>query len=121
METFHFFGDIFLKIALFVDLTGITLVLFGFLLAFISWLKVEFSRFKGPVALKSFHIVRCQLGTYILMGLEFMIASDIISTFVKQTKEDLIFLGAIVLIRTVIAYFLGKEMEHIQQEEALNK
>jgi len=119
LETFHFLSEIFLKAALFIDLTGITIVLFGFLSSLISWITIELSRFKGPVSLKSFHVVRCKLGTYILMGLEFMIASDIINTFVKQSKEDLIFLAAIVIIRTVIAYFLGKEMEHIQKEEAL--
>ena len=48
------------------------------------------------------------MGTYILIGLEFMIVSDIIHTFVTRTTEDLIFLGAIVIIRTAISFFPWK-------------
>jgi uncharacterized membrane protein len=55
--------------------------------------------------------LRRQLGSYILLGLEFMIAADIIRTFITPSKEDLIILGAIVAIRTVISYFLNLELQ----------
>ena len=42
--------------------------------------------------------------------LEFLIAADIIHTIVKPTLEELAILGSIVIIRTIISYFLGKEM-----------
>jgi uncharacterized membrane protein len=49
--------------------------------------------------------VRCIFGTYILIGLEFLIISDIIQTVISHSKDDLIFLAAIVLLRTIIGYY----------------
>ncbi len=49
------------------------------------------------------------------MGLELMIASDIIHSFISRSPDDLIFLGLIVLIHTAIGYFLGKEIEQFQE------
>ncbi len=58
--------------------------------------------------------IRCYLGTYLLLGLEIMIVADIIKTVLNQTREELIFLGGIVLIRTILSYFLNKEIEQIE-------
>lgn len=52
-----------------------------------------------------------QLGTYVLFSLEVLIVADIIDTIVKPDWQDIIRLGAIVAIRTVISHFLNKEME----------
>ena len=59
--------------------------------------------------------VRRSLGGYLLLGLELMIVSDIIHTAISRTLDDLIFLGGVVLIRTVVSYFLGKEIMHIEK------
>ncbi len=58
--------------------------------------------------------IRCYLGTYLLLGLEIMIVADIIKTVLNQTREELIFLGGIVVIRTILSYFLNKEIEQIE-------
>ncbi len=58
--------------------------------------------------------IRCYLGTYHLLGLEIMIVADIIKTVLNQTREELIFLGGIVVIRTILSYFLNKEIEQIE-------
>ena len=47
--------------------------------------------------------IRCYLGTYLLLGLEIMIVADIIKTVLNQTREELIFLGGIVVIRTILS------------------
>ena len=52
------------------------------------------------------------LGYYLLLGLEFLIAADIINTLVRPTPQDLLVLGAIVAIRTVISYSLNTELAH---------
>ena len=54
--------------------------------------------------------LRQLLGCYLLLGLEFLIAADIIDTLMKPNVQDLIVLGAIVLIRTVISYSLNAEL-----------
>ncbi|MCC7566047.1 MAG: DUF1622 domain-containing protein [Methanomicrobiaceae archaeon] len=45
----------------------------------------------------------------IIFGLEFFIASDILTTVLEPTLEDLTLLGVIVLIRVILGYFLEKE------------
>ena len=46
---------------------------------------------------------------YIVFGLEFFIAGDVLTTLLNPTINDLILLGAVVLIRVVLGYFLQKE------------
>ncbi len=108
---------IFEPIAFGVDLIGIIILLWGFVLSFIQLVKWEFSKLSGKGTLKEAQKIRRTMGTYILIGLEFMIVSDIIHTFVTRTKEDLMFLGAIVIIRTAISFFLGRELEQIETNE----
>ncbi len=60
---------------------------------------------------------RMVLGNYILLGLEFMIVSDIIHSFLQPDLLSLSTLGVLVLIRTMISFFLGKELEAVRHEE----
>jgi uncharacterized membrane protein len=40
-----------------------------------------------------------------------LIAADIVESIIKPTFEDIGKLAALVVIRTVISYFLGKEID----------
>ena len=77
----------------------------------------EFARLWGKATLRQTYRIRHVLGVYILLGLEFMIASDIIHTFISQTREDLYTLGIIVIIRTAISFFLGREIAEAEEKE----
>lgn len=57
---------------------------------------------------------RRDLGRYILAGLEVLIVSDIIHTAVSMQLADLVFLGLLVVIRSAISYFLGREIEALK-------
>jgi uncharacterized membrane protein len=46
---------------------------------------------------------------YIVFGLEFFIAGDILTTLLNPTIQDITLLGAVVLIRVILGYFLQKE------------
>ncbi|MGP1357889.1 DUF1622 domain-containing protein [Roseicyclus sp.] len=59
---------------------------------------------------------RVELGRYILSGLELLIVSDIIHTALSLRLEDLLFLGLLVLIRSVISYFLDREISEIKKD-----
>jgi uncharacterized membrane protein len=58
--------------------------------------------------------IRLFLGRYLTLGLEFQIGADILSTAVAPTLDAVLLLGAIVVIRTVLNYFLSKELEREQ-------
>ena len=55
--------------------------------------------------------IRIAIGEKMALGLDFFLAGDIIQTIVVPSKETLMVLGGIVVIRTVMAYFLAKEIE----------
>jgi len=50
------------------------------------------------------------------LALEFFIAADIVSTIITPTWERLGVLGAIVAIRTVLSYFLSKDLKDFAKE-----
>lgn len=59
--------------------------------------------------------IRVDLGRALLLGLEFTIASDILRTAVAPTRQEIATLAAIVLLRTLLNFFLERE---IRQKES---
>lgn len=55
--------------------------------------------------------IRIAIGEKMALGLDFFLAGDIIGTIVVPSRDSLMLLGGIVVIRTVMAYFLAKEIE----------
>ncbi|WP_242491853.1 DUF1622 domain-containing protein [Miniphocaeibacter massiliensis] len=60
---------------------------------------------------KQIKIIKNKLGGIVLIGLEILIIADIVETIISPTFRDIGLLGAIVIIRTAISYFLNKEIE----------
>ena len=59
-----------------------------------------------------FHQYRSGLGRAILLGLEFLVAADIIGTVaITPTLESVAVLGLVVLIRTFLSFSLSVEIE----------
>lgn len=117
MEVQSFLFDLLGMLVIGINLVGITIVFWGFVVAAISFIRMKLHRQNIASFLMEANEIRAVLGTYILFGLEFMIAGDIIHTFVKPSKEDLIVLATIVGIRTVISYFLGREVDQVQEHD----
>jgi uncharacterized membrane protein len=79
-------------------------------------LRVEFHAACGKDTEEDRKRLRDALGCYLLLGLEFLIASDIIDTLMRPTVQDLVALGAIVLIRAVISFSLNAELKSEQSK-----
>jgi uncharacterized membrane protein len=60
-------------------------------------------------------VIRLQLGRVLALGLEFTVASDILRTAVAPTRQDISNLAAIVLLRTLLNYFLEREIRQGEQ------
>ena len=84
----------------------------GVLCGVVRFLRSEVSAVRGGDVEGERRKLRQVLGYYLLLGLEFLIAADIIGTLMKPTTQDLIVLGSIVAIRTVISYSLNSELAH---------
>lgn len=93
-----------------IGLIGVAIIVWGVLLILGRVIRLEFSRFRGRIICKEREALRHQLGSYLLLGLEFLIAADIIRTITDPTLEEMALLGSIVLIRTVLSYFLDREL-----------
>lgn len=63
-------------------------------------------------------VIRLQLGRVLALGLEFTVASDILRTAVAPTRQDILNLGAIVLLRTLLNYFLEREIQQGERNRA---
>ncbi|MEL6415065.1 MAG: DUF1622 domain-containing protein [Pseudomonadota bacterium] len=105
-------------LAICIDLIGVALILFGFFVALFRLLGGLRHGIGLTSDLGNLNTARTILGTYILTGLEFMIASDIVHTVITRELTDLIFVGLLVLIRTAISFFLGREILEIQHAAA---
>ncbi|MBM1152871.1 DUF1622 domain-containing protein, partial [Enterococcus durans] len=59
--------------------------------------------------------IRKLLASYILLSLEVLVVADIIESVIKPTWTDILKLALIILIRTIISYFLNLEIEEQQR------
>lgn len=84
-------------------------------LALVRALLLYLRQLTGPHhATDATESVRVQLGRGLALGLEFTIASDILRTAVAPTREDIITLSAVVLLRTLLNYFLEREIRQLE-------
>lgn len=93
-----------------MGLVGAGVIVWGFVLVFTRFLRLEWIRIRGQRIGSRREALRHQLGSYLLLGLEILISADILRTITHPTLEDIGLLAGIVAIRTVISYFLDKEM-----------
>src|SRR6266446_4942107 len=101
-----------------IGVLGVLVIVFGVAAGLARFLRAEVLSVRGKDVENERKGLRHVLGYYLLMGLEFLIAADIIDTLMKPSVQDLVVLGAIVLIRTVISYSLNAELKSEQQSKA---
>ena len=99
-----------------VSIISVGVVIYGTGIAFASFLRNEFRRIGNKYSIHQVRVLRADLGTYLLLGLELLIASDILKTIVDPNPQELLVLGGVVLLRTVLSYFLDREIRMIEQE-----
>ncbi len=89
-----------------IDAIGVAVIAGGAVLAFFLTLGRLRQEDGG-----AYDFFRRRLGRAILLGLEFLVAADIIRTVaVTPTGESVLVLGGIVLIRTFLSFSLQLEM-----------
>jgi uncharacterized membrane protein len=116
-------------VAYVADIFGLTLLVLGFARGAIGWVRTEIEREPWERRLLSLRKLRCVVGVHILYALELMIVSDIIDSFVAVARHEgdhgdffhgevfysLVQLGMVVVIRTVIDFFLSKEIGELHE------
>jgi len=98
-----------------IDIFASLILLLGAIRFIWGFVKAEFSR-DADTRVKGVNRERVELGRYILAGLELLIVSDIILTALSLAMADLVFLGLLVVIRSLISFFLDRELEQVKKE-----
>ena len=90
-----------------VEAAGALVIFLGAVLAIVGFVRAV----ARPGRDQEFARVRLLLGRYLVLGLEFQLASDVLSTAIAPSFTEIGQLAAIAAIRTVLNYFLRKELE----------
>ena len=98
-------------VARFFEAVGAAVLVAGIFLA--AWLGVRsLSRSRDPRA--AYQVLRRSFGGAIILGVEVLIAADLVRTVaIAPTIENVVSLGIIVLIRTVLSLSLEAEIEGV--------
>jgi uncharacterized membrane protein len=91
-----------------LDLLGVGLIAIGLVIAFVRYVTVPVI----PGGIDAYRRLRQDIGRAILLGLEVLVAADIIRTVaVTPTLDSVAILGAIVVIRTFLSISMQVEVE----------
>jgi uncharacterized membrane protein len=89
------------------EITGVVLIIGGLVLASVRYFVV-----REIAGLSRYQRYRQDLGRAILLGLEVLVAADIIQTVAfRPTMDSVIVLAIIVAIRTLLSWSLALELE----------
>lgn len=103
--------DVIQVFAFIFGVVGAILIIYGGLKAAVKVLMREVWRRDI-----SYNLIRREFTSKIVFGLEFFIAADVLTTLIAPTQEELILLAVVVIIRTILGYFLARETEEYPLE-----
>ena len=91
-----------------IELTGIAVIIGGALISAALFVRATMRDLPG----EAYRQLRSNLGRSILLGLELLVAADIINTVaIEPSLDSLAVLAGIVLIRTFLSFSLEVEIE----------
>ncbi len=93
-----------------IAVIGVAVLVYGVLVSAVRMLAIEARGLRGGDVGDERSDLRQSLGYYLGLGLEFLIASDIVESILKPSLQELTHLGVIVVIRTVISISLNWEL-----------
>jgi len=90
-----------------VALIGVIVILWGAIIGIYQFL---FERRNAAKRFDSIDVIRLKFGRTIILGLEFIVAADVIATTTAPDYYSVGILASLVGIRTLLTYFMNKEM-----------
>lgn len=91
------------------------IIVWGVLCAAVRLVGMEIKIFRGQDYKRDGALVRMHLGYYLLLGLEFLIAVDVLETLLNPDWKELGILAVLVLLRTVMGFSLHWELKEIEE------
>ena len=101
-----------------ISLTGILMIVVGVVIALVQFIQYicshSLSQPNNPI-----NIIRLRLGRMLLLGLECIVAADLIGTITTPDYYDIGILAIIVIIRSVLSFTINREIQSLSSEESL--
>ncbi|MBA2552798.1 MAG: DUF1622 domain-containing protein [Geodermatophilaceae bacterium] len=96
-----------------VEAAGALIIFVGAVIAFVRFLRAGLGMRRSA---REFATIRLSLGRFLVLGLEFQLAGDILSTAISPSYTEIGQLAAIATIRTALNYFLSREIARERAE-----
>lgn len=119
-ETLEVINTSLLLIKRIISMIGTVIILTGALYALYQFI-LQIKNVKVKNQTLNFDLIRLDLGRSIILGLEFIVASDVIETTTAPDYYSLGILGGIVLIRTFLNYSLNKDITQLGEREQVRQ
>ena len=94
-----------------VEILGVIVVSYGAIYSFYRFIR---TRSEGRQ-------IRLTFAYYIVFGLEFKLASEILKTVIARSLEELYTIGAIIILRTALNYMIHWEIKQEIYEKEIDK
>jgi uncharacterized membrane protein len=108
-DTFRSVVDVLVTV---VEAAGVAVILFGALWAVVRFVGQGLRHRDAAV----FTPIRLSLSRFLVLGLEFQLAADILRSALAPSFQEIGQLAAIAAIRTALNYFLNREIAQEQRE-----
>lgn len=99
-----------------VSLVGILIILIGVMNALVSFAKNGFLN-TGSASQNSINDIRLHLGRTLILGLEFIVAADLIGTTTTPDYYAVGLLAIIVIVRTILTFSISREINMLNKGE----
>jgi uncharacterized membrane protein len=99
--------------SLLIEAVAVVVVTYGALEGFVRLLVLPL---KASTTRGSRTEIWRRFGVWLMLGLEFELAADVISSVVSPTWKDIGELAAIALIRTFLNYFLQQDLKYASRD-----
>lgn len=100
-------------VVLIIDAMALLIVVVGTIEAFISGLGLMMSSRRGHERRE----IWLRYARWLVAGLTFQLAADIVETSITTDWESVVRLGVIAVIRTLLNYFLERDMSEIRDRD----
>ncbi|MGY6410624.1 MAG: DUF1622 domain-containing protein [Alkalilacustris sp.] len=100
-----------------LEVFAILILLSGVLRFVFYFLRGEMRWNTGLAGTREMAMARVVLARYILSALEVFIVADLILLVLTMSLSNLLFLGLLVVIRTLISYFLEHEIRALEAKD----
>jgi len=109
-----FLGEITHYVALVIEAMALLIIAIGTLEAFVASMRVMLSPRATNDEKRSMWL---RYSRWLVAGLTFQLAADIVHTAIAPTWDAIGRLGAIAVIRTFLSYFLERDVEEVRKQQ----